>query len=560
MIHIKDVFRLREIVAVFFEEGFGYYINKSKLGSHLPFRKKLIPTKPLSDKEHQAIRLRRAFEKLGPTFVKFGQLLSLRSDLVPQEYCKEFEKLQDRVPSFSYNQAKKIIESDLKKPIHKLFRKFDVKPIASASMSQVHRATLYSGKKVAVKVQRPNIRKIIDADLDILFHIAYSLEKHFKKIRNYRPVDIVKEFALWTRKELNFELEARRAKQLKDEMKNNKNVSVPKVYFSYTSKRILTLEFVDGVKIDNLPVLKKYNINLKKLSITYFTSILEQALIHGLFHADPHPANIFVNKKGKLIYLDYGIMGELSAGDRKKIINFILSIPDKDADKSLNIIISLARDISGSDIDVFKEETIEILKEVYNNSIEKKSYARALYEIIGLGAKYGVIFDPNHVLMAKATYQAEGIGLKLNPKFKVADGLEKFASSCLQDEYSPLNILRKVKRTIWTNKELILDLPEHIIKIIKKLEHIEPVQQSNIQQPIRNIESQKNYIHNSSIRILGIMTSTLIIASTIFFYLEGRTTIFHIPLSIILFVLAIILLTYFIFLNRKKEEEDGRNN
>ena len=198
---IKDIRRLQEIILVFFEEGLGYYIRKTKLGSHLPFHHRLKITKPISQKQAQAKRLRRSFERLGPTFVKLGQLLSLRPDLVTPEFSKELEKLQDRVPSFSYEEVRRTIEEDFKKPIRKVFPHFEKKPFASASVSQVHKATLPSGKKVAVKVQRPNIREIIDADLDILFFIASSLEKHFVEIRNYNPVEIIKEFALWTRKE-----------------------------------------------------------------------------------------------------------------------------------------------------------------------------------------------------------------------------------------------------------------------------------------------------------------------------------------------------------------------
>ncbi len=548
MLHINEINRLREIVTVFFEEELGYYINRARLHIHLPFHKKILPTRPLTDKEAQAVRLRRAFERLGPTFVKLGQLLSLRPDLVPSEYCKEFEKLQDRVPSFAYSQVKSIIEDDLKKPIGKLFKSFNKKPIASASIAQVHEAVLPSGKKVAVKVQRPKIKETIDADLEILFHIAHSLERHFPEIKNYRPTAVVKEFALWTRKELNFEIEGRNAALLREEMKNNVNVFVPKVYKEYSSRRVLTLEFVDGVKINNLPALKRYRINRRKLGMTYFTSILEQALLYGLFHADPHPANIFINRKGKLIYLDYGIMGELSLDDRKKVVDFIQAIPENDADKCLNIIISLARDTSQADIAEFKNEASEILKDLYTTSIGQKSYALALYELISCGAKHGVIFDANHVLMAKSFYQAEGLGRKLCPDFKVGDGLKVFAEKYLKEKYSPIRIAKEMRRTIWTNKELILELPEHIAKIIKKLETPDSSPQFNVSQ-LKEFEWEIEYVNRR--RNFGMIIASLIVASSIMFYLEGRTTLFGVQLSILLFILALALLFYFLFTHKK---------
>ena len=238
------------------------------------------------------------------------------------------------------------MEEDLQKPLNKIFSSFDKKPLASASIAQVHRAVLKSGKKVVVKVQRPDIREIIDTDLDILFHLARSLEKHFPAIKNYHPVDVVKEFAIWTRRELNFEIEARNAATLREKLKNNKNVIIPKVYPGFSSKRILIMDFVDGFKINDLAALEKYHISRKNLVMTYFTSILEQALLHGLFHADPPSTNIFVQKSGKLAYIDYGIVGELTPQDRKKIIRFINSINEKNPQKSMDIVVSLAKDIS----------------------------------------------------------------------------------------------------------------------------------------------------------------------------------------------------------------------
>lgn len=549
MLPVKDIKRLQEIVTVFFEEGLGYYLAKTQLHLHLPWHKRLKPAFPIPKRQRQAVQLRQTFERLGPTFVKFGQLLSLRPDLVPPEYCEEFEKLQDHVPSFSYARVKKIVEEDLRKPLQKVFRSFDKKPLASASVSQVHRAVLKSGKKVVVKVQRPNIREIIDSDLDILFHLASLLEKHFLNIKNYHPVDVVKEFALWTRKELNFEIEGRNAATLREKMKHNRQVIIPKIYPAFSSKRVLTMEYVDGVKINDFASLEKYNINRKALVMTYFTSILEQALLHGLFHADPHPANIFVQKNGKLAYLDYGIVGELNPSDRKKVIRFITSVNDKDPAKSIDIVVSLAKDTSKANLQAFKAETRKILDEVYKSSIGEKSIGKALYEIIGKGAQYGVIFDSNHVLMAKSLFQAEGLALSLSPEFKVSEGLDEFTRKYLQETYTPTKVVTKLAGTLWSQKELLEDLPEHLVKIMQKMEEPEPPQQLDISQ-LKEFEKEYEYVNKK--RAVGIIISSLIISSAVLFYLEGRLMLWGMPVSIIMFVLAVMLLLYFIFTHRKE--------
>lgn len=549
MLPVKDIQRLQEIVTVFVEEGLGYYVSKTKLKIHLPWHKRLKPSFPISNRQRQAILLRKSFERLGPTFVKFGQLLSLRPDLVPQEYSEEFEKLQDHVPSFSYRQIKQIVEEDLRKPLNKVFSSFDKKPLASASIAQVHKAVLKSGRKVAIKVQRPNIRETIDVDLDILFHLAHSLEKHFSAIRSYRPVDVIKEFALWTRRELNFEIEARNAATLREKLKNNKHVIIPRVYPLFSSKRVLTMDFVNGVKINDYAALEKYHISRKNLVMTYFTSILEQALLHGLFHADPHPANIFVQKNGKLAYIDYGIVGELTPQDRKKIIRFINSINEKNPQKSMDIVISLAKDISGANLSEFKSQTMPILEEAYKNSVGENSLGKALYDIISRGAQYKVIFDPNHVLMAKSIYQAEGLAVSLYPQFKVSEGLDEFSKKYLQENYAPSKIAGKIVRTLWSQKELLEDLPEHLIKIIHKMETPEPPHQIDLSQ-LKKFEEEFEYINKK--RIIGIIASAFIISSAVLFYVEGRTALLGLPVGIIMLTLALLLLLYFLFANKKE--------
>ncbi len=547
---IRDIGRFEHILGVFLEEGLGYYLAKADLKSHLPFLKRIKPHLSINDKVEQAVRLRHSFEKLGPTFVKLGQLLSLRPDLVPPEYSQEFTKLQDHVPPFPYAQVKSIIEEELKRPLLKVFKSFDKNPVASASIAQVHKAVLPSGKVVAVKVQRPEVRDIIDLDLDIMFFIAKELEKHVEALRGYRPMEIVKEFALWTRRELNFEIEAHNALKLAEIMAGNPLVKVPKVYPEFSSKRVLVMDFVEGVKIDNLDALKSFHVSTKKLSSTYFNSIMGQALLHGFFHADPHPANIYVQRNGKLVFFDYGIMGELPLADRKKMVAFIESLSRKDPQRSADIMLSLAKETRPESLAEFKRESLRIMSEVYNSTIQEKSPVRALYEVITLGTKYGVVFDPNHVLMVKAAYQAEGLALKLNPHFKIGDELLAFAEKYVKQKYSPAKIYSEAKRIFWDNKDLLLELPEHIIKIMQKLERDEPAQQLNVAQ-LEEVEKEWEYL--SWKRNVGLIISALLIAAAVLFYLEGRKELWGIPLSGILFVCAVLLTIYFM-LTRKNHE------
>ena len=543
---IQDINRFKEIITIFCEEGLGHYLKKGKLRSKLHFLHQLKPCKPLSSKEKQALALRHAFERLGPTFVKLGQLLSLRPDLVPKEYTKEFEKLQDQVPSFSFKEVKKTIEEDLQQPLEKLFKSFDKKPIASASVSQVHKAVLKSGKVVAVKIRRPSIIETINADLDILFFIANSIEKHLQKARNYRPVAIVKEFALWTRKELNFLNELDNAKLLKDNLKDNKQVFVPNTYSDFSSERILTMDFVEGVKIDDFTKLNKLKINRKKVAFNYFTSILEQAFIHGFFHADPHPANIFVRRNGSLIYLDYGIMGSLDERDRKNIIKFIKSVPEGNADRSFNILLSFARDTSNANLDKFKEEALPVLSEVYHGGT--KSIGKGFYEVISLGGKHGVVFDSSHVLMAKSVYQAEGLGKKLDPKFKVSEGLKTFSDIYLKNEISLSKTMGKFTDSLSKQKDLLLELPNHVSKIIERLET--PSKEPHCE--VQHLERMREKIERKHQKQTEIILVGIVVLLVIFLlYLEGHRSLLGLPLSVVTAISGLILLITFIYINKK---------
>lgn len=549
--NVKDLYRFEKIVSTFFEEGFGFCIKAMKLQGQVPILKRYWPVEEMSDKTLQAISLRRAFEKLGPTFVKFGQILSLRPDILPQEYLKELSKLQDSVPSFPYKEVKKTVEEDLGQPINKIFKEFSKEPMASASISQVHKAKLNSGKEVAVKVLRPNIKKIIDSDLDIMFFIAQSLEKRFPEIKPYQPVNLVKEFAYWTRKEINLENEARNAVRMKLNSKEIPQVLIPRIYEKYSTKRLLVMDWVDGIKSDDIKSLKKVKVNPKKVAYNYFAALMVQCLLQGFFHADPHPANILVNKKGKLVFLDFGIMGELTRSDRNKIMNVIRSMYDNDAESGYRSLVNLAKDTSKADLDSFKKEAVEIMERTRRDLAKPKSVAKGYYDLVMLGAKKGVIFDPNHVLTAKALLQSEGLVAKLYPKFNPDDATGIFYDNYLKRKYSPEAIFSTARVKLLEQRKLLEELPEHIIKIIEKLEKEEEHEYHLDEKQLHELESEFEYVNRR--RNIGLIVSALVIAAAILFYVEGRSHIFGISIGLILLTLVISLLFYlFLFYDKKK--------
>ncbi len=537
----KDIKRFEKILITLLEEGLGHYLRRAKLHWHLPWHKQTISHKKLSDQEELALRLRKSFEKLGPTFVKLGQLLSLRPDLVPPEFAKEFSKLQGAVEPFAFKEVKRTIEEELGQPLDKLFKKFEKTPYGCASMAQVHIAYLKNGKKVAVKVQRPFVEEMVREDVDILLFLAKRVEKHFPKLKNYRPIDIVKEFSFYTKRELDFRIEAQNATRLALGMKKNKRVKIPKVYEKLSSRRVLTMEFLEGIRFDEPRKIKRAKIDLKQLARDGFMIILEQSLLHGFFHADPHPANIFVQKDGKIVFIDFGIMGELSRADRRKMLQFFTLIPEKSAERSVDIILSLAREVQFADLRQFRKDATRILEEVYYHEVTDKSVGKAVYEVISQGARHGVIFDPNHVLMAKAIYQGEGLMLKVDPDFKVVEGVASFVKKYLKMQLSPKGVAEHGLRAVWATKDFLEEFPEHLQKVIERLEEPDPPQRFDARQlhefeeEIRKMNRKKN---------ISLVASTLFVASIILFSVEGRDTLFGLPLSVVLFSLALALVLY----------------
>jgi len=331
---VRDINRFREIITVVFEEGFDFLLQKIRLKHKIPVTKRLKTRLEQKNKYSIEKRLRLTLERLGPTFIKFGQVLSVRPDLIPKSYIKELEKLQDEVPSFSYDIVKEMIKKEFGKDVNKLFSSFEVKPIASASISQVHKAVLKDGSVVAVKIQRPDAKKIMDSDIEIMLYAAKLLEKHIPNIRKFNPVKIIQEFSNWTEKELDFKREAINAKRFARNFSGDDKIKIPKIYDNFITSKILVMEFIDGIELHNIQEIKRKKINFKPLLEKGFESILTQVFVHGFFHADPHPGNLIITKDKKIAFVDFGIVGYFDEYLKNKSIDLFFGVIENDTQKS----------------------------------------------------------------------------------------------------------------------------------------------------------------------------------------------------------------------------------
>ena len=506
---VRNLKRLNEILLVLFEEGFDYLISKIKLKKYIPLQKRIRKTK--KETTPNEVRLRKTLERLGPTFIKFGQVLSVRPDLLPKEYIRELEKLQDHVPPFSFGEVKKQVEEGLNQPLNKIFSEFEKKPIASASISQVHKAKLRNGKVVAVKVQRPNVRQIMEEDIEIMLYIVSLAEKHVEGAKKYEPVNIVKEFKEWTKDELDFKLEARNAKIFALNFKDNENVIIPKIYSDYTTEKVLTLEFIDGIELSKVAELKKSKVNFDLVIKRGFDAVLTQVFLHGFFHADPHPGNIFVTKGNKIAFVDFGIIGIFSQDLKDQAVDLLYSIVFHDVDKLASVLVDMGLE---GDIRSFKEELREVVEPMEISSIEEVKLSRVIEEVLHIALQHKLKMPLQFVLLGKTIITLEGIGLEYDPKFRLVDSARPFVENLMIRRLNPVNMFNNFLKNSLKFKKFTETFPDEATKALRKIQSGKikvDVSESDIKTLSVEIDRSSNRIAYSMLIAAFIITGALTI-------------------------------------------------
>lgn len=409
----------------------------------------------------QAEAIRRALEELGPIFIKFGQAISTRRDLLSTDIADELVKLQDRVPPFPGEDAKKIVESTFKKSIHELFASFELLPLASASIAQVHAAKNLSGENVVVKVVRPGIKKKIRQDLQLLFTIAHLMEKYWQDGKRLRPVEVVGEFEKTIIDELNLMQEAANASQLRRNFSNSNLLYVPKIYWTLTTDNILVMERIHGIPVTDIAQLKQRGVNIKKLAERGVEIFFTQVLRDSFFHADMHPGNIFVSydhpEDPQYICVDFGIMGNLTERDKYYLAENFHAFFQRDYRRVAELHVESGWVPINTRIDDFESAIRTVCEPIFERPLGEISCAQMLLRLFQTGRRFNMPAQPQLVLLQKTLFAIEGLGRELYPELDLWVTAKPFLEKWVGEQYKPQAIFNYLKRNL---AESIYKIPE----------------------------------------------------------------------------------------------------
>ncbi|MBW2063404.1 MAG: AarF/ABC1/UbiB kinase family protein [Deltaproteobacteria bacterium] len=466
----RHVQRYRQILTVLFRYGFGDLVDVLKIEQYIEIGLQMISRKRREKIEtlSRAERVRMALEELGPTFIKMGQFLSTRPDLLPVEFIKELEKLQDHVPPVEKGEEEKIIEMELGAPVKDIFMDFDETPLASASIGQVHFARLMDGDEVVVKVQRPNVRKTIEVDLEIMLHIATLVERHLKAAEIHRPTRLLEEFARTIEKELDYTFEAAHVERFAIQFMGDPTIYVPKIYRETTTRRILTMEYIKGIKASDIDRLVQEGLDTREIARRGFDLILKQIFLHGFFHADPHPGNIFILPNNVICYLDFGMMGRISRKTRENFADLVMGIVRRDEVKATDSFLRLTTSRDEPDREVLERDMADFIDRHFYRPLKDLDLMKILHQLLEIGARHKLIIPPDLFLMIKALGNAEGLGRKLDPNFDATSQAAPFIKRVQMERLHPGRIGSDLLDSGLDFLHLLMEIPGEVRDILRQ--------------------------------------------------------------------------------------------
>lgn len=517
--------RYRQIGVVAAHHHLGYLLDQAGLARLLPRRwRRSNETEAEFPGRTTWRRVRLALEELGGTFIKLGQILSTRRDLLPDELVDELEKLQDEVPFLPYSEVRQVIEDEMGADPEELFATFEHNPVAAASIAQVHFATLHTGDEVAVKVQRPHIADEMETDFEILLNLAKLLERSTSWARQQGVVDIVRQIMEATREEMDFTLEGHNADRFRDNFADEPGVHIPRIYWKYTTKRVLTMERITGVKLNDLMTIDAKLVDRKGIAKLGAKLYLKQVLEDGFFHADPHAGNIFIEENGRIAFVDFGAVGRIDEDLREQIADLFLAIVHRDIKAIIDALLTIG--IAPNDVDraAMARDISRTVSKYYGLPIQQLRAAEIVSKQMALARKYSIRIPADFTLATKTVVILDGIGRGIDPTFNIFEIAQPFAREMIRRRFSPVRFLVDMLNDMQGAHRLLRSAPQDFANLLDSLNsgrltmRFEP---TKIDKPISHLHQMTNRLSFSVVVAAIIIGSSLIVQAGVGPLLHG---------------------------------------
>ncbi len=527
--NIRSIRRYRNVLGILIKYGFGHIVEQLNINYYLELGKKIV-TLGSAPKEIERLtqpeRLRLAMVELGPTFIKLGQILSTRPDVFPKEYIEEFGKLQDKVPSLPFEDIKGQLQLELGYSFEEVFAELSPVPIAAASVAQVHCGRLKTGEQVVVKIRRPGIKQLIETDVDILMGLAYLIEKHIPGGELYDPLGLVKEFRRTIHREMDFTREGHTIDRFRSNFAEDDSVHIPNVFWEMTGETMLTMEMVDGIKISEFDQLVEAGYDLKVIAHNGADAFLTQVLVHGLFHGDPHPGNIFVQQNNRLCFLDFGMVGRLGEDLKNQLVDLLGAILARDVDGIISNLLYSGEITDEVDAKQLKRDLGEFIDDYYEIPLQEINAGKLLMDFVEILTHYRIKFPSDLMLLAKALITIEGLGRQLDPDFNMIQHLKPFMEKLVKDRVSPTTLSREFFRIGQSYSALAKNLPRDIKEFINRVNR----NKFKIDLEHRGLEKLINDLDRSSNRLsFSLLIAALIVGSSLIMQTEKGPQMFGFP-------------------------------
>ena len=539
--HAGEMRRVAEIASILVKYGFVDVVDALHLTPYLAAGRRVWSA--LSGERRQPLargaRLRLAFEELGPTFIKFGQALSIRADLLPADVIAELALLQDAVPPLPSGVAEQAIEQALGGTVRKLFLDFDPEPLAAASIAQVHRATLRSGEKVAIKVRRPGIETVIESDLTILSDLAALAERHIADASLYSLRDLVAEFARTIRKEQNLVREGRLIERVASQFAGDPTVRFPRICWPLTTPTVLTMEFLDGVKVSAVGTREAPELDPRIVARRGADAVFRQILVHGVFHADPHPGNILVMPDNVVAFVDFGIIGRVNRQMREVLGETILAVGRHDAERLADIVVRVATPLRAVDMAALARDLDEMLDLYSDRALGDLSLRAVFNSITDAMSRHRLRLPADVLLLIKAVSTIEVVGCQLDPGFKIVEYATPFVERMIEEKHSPGAI---AVRAIDAGREVLHalgSLPDNLAEIARRAR----ADGLQVQFVHRNLDHFIREMDRSSNRLsFAVVIASIVIGSSVIVHAGVGPEVLGYPLlGVVGFVAAAVL-------------------